>query len=178
MLYRTITKFSFLLFRAMAHIRLSFKHYTCTTTPVAVTRNHRIYRVLCDFFRGDIRLYLIFTPVDHSLTSSCRNAWTNQDLASHDKWLTNLDFADDSASVAEEGNVCQGMATNIAVHSAKFGLPVYPSAKRRQRVAQLSQRNCTAGCVGFGQNVTGSPFAVPVQRMCPTKWNLLTRVLQ
>ena len=42
----------------------------------------------------------------------------------NDKLLTDLDFADDIALVAGDDHVCQEMTTNIAEHSAKFGLHV------------------------------------------------------
>ena len=42
----------------------------------------------------------------------------------NDKWLTDLDFADDLALVAEDDQVCQETTTNLAEHSAKFGLHI------------------------------------------------------
>jgi len=42
----------------------------------------------------------------------------------NDKLLTDLDFADDTARVAEDDHVCQEITTNLADHSAKFGLHV------------------------------------------------------
>jgi len=42
----------------------------------------------------------------------------------NDKRLTDLDFADDIALVAEQAHVCQQMTTNLAVHSIKFGLHI------------------------------------------------------
>ena len=42
----------------------------------------------------------------------------------NDKLFTDLDFADDIARVAEDDHVCQEMTTNLAEHSAKFGLHV------------------------------------------------------
>ena len=40
------------------------------------------------------------------------------------KRLTDLDFADNIALVAEHAHACQQMTTNLAEHSVKFGLHI------------------------------------------------------
>ena len=42
----------------------------------------------------------------------------------NDRRLTDLDFIDDIALAADEDHVCQEMTTNLAEHSAKFGLHI------------------------------------------------------
>ena len=51
-----------------------------------------------------------------------------------DEWLTDLDFADDVALLAEKESVCQEMTTNLAVHSAMVGLHINQEKSRVMRV--------------------------------------------
>ena len=59
--------------------------------------------------------YIMRKTMDHpGFGIGCKN----------DKRLTDFDFADDIAPVAEQAHVCQQMTTNLAVHSIKFGLHI------------------------------------------------------
>jgi len=53
-----------------------------------------------------------------------------------DKRLTDLDFADDMALVAEQAHVCQQMTANLATHSVKLGLYI---SLEKTKITQASQ---------------------------------------
>jgi len=53
-----------------------------------------------------------------------------------DKRLTELDFADDIALVAEQAHVCQQMTANLATHSVKLGLHI---SLEKTKIIQASQ---------------------------------------
>jgi len=57
----------------------------------------------------------------------------------NDRRLTDLDFADDLVLVAEDGHVCQGTSTNLAEHSAQFGLHVSQEKTKIIRTNQTSE---------------------------------------
>ena len=51
--------------------------------------------------------------------------------------LTDLDFADDIAMMAEETKVCQEMTTKLEEHSAQVGLNI---SREKTKVMQITQR--------------------------------------
>ena len=50
--------------------------------------------------------------------------------------MTNLDFADDIALVAGDDHLCQEMTTNIAEHSAKFGMHI---SQKKTKITRTNQ---------------------------------------
>jgi len=101
---------------------VSSKHYTIT--PAAVSRQVQDTLSSLRLSQEKVRQGCILSPFLYFIMWKAMNhpgfgiGWKN------DRRLTDLDFADNIALAAEEDHVCQEMTTNLAEHSAKFGLHI------------------------------------------------------
>ena len=77
----------------------------------------------------------------------------------NDKRLTDLDFADDLALVAEDDQVCQETTTNLAEHSAHFGMHI--SQEKTKIIRTIPNTRLTADPRRTGRVTMCRPLYLP-----------------